>query len=682
MPSPQNPNNSFLSSVLAQMTSHPARFQPQPGTDPALRKQFPQTYGFLGGLMGTAPDQFEGSVLDPLSAQVRAGAEYGFPIGTALQVLPAASFTKGLPVGASTKAVGGMEFLGTPKNALLSAPVSPAGFYSAAEQAALNLQRGKGSGQSFINDLMKYPDVKKDELQATGLLDAFAGKPATTKQEVVDFLQANRVNLGETRLGNQVSNYPHRTADDWQGAIDRAERAGNFDEAQNLTEAWESAEGFGGAGKPKFGNYQLPGGENYREVLLTLPNQWDKPRAAQIANEARIKALRQEMHGTSGTNEIRSEISRLQNENTALQEKIREAPIYKSSHWDEPNVMAHLRLNDRVDAQGKKMTLIEEVQSDWHQAGREQGYQGKVDVSSKIRELSQEEKQYFKVDSGVLMEQNGVWGWMPSKQEAEQFLLSKVSKKGVPDAPMKETWYQTAMRKAVKDAIDSGSERVGITTGARQVDRYTDALRANVDSIEYEAFKSDAGETLYEIAGIKNGNSIISLDELTFDALKEKVGKDMAEKIRNNVGESLAKERPMRPDWMRISGDDLTIGGEGMKKYYDEMYPKYLDKFAKKYGSKVQEGSLSGSASKDELAAKIYGRGETYKNLPSESKRRIDQMFMSGGEPVRYIDITPEMRAAFGGKDKGVPLFGAAPFASLLDEDTRKQVNSYFSLKP
>jgi hypothetical protein len=53
-----------------------------------LRQQFPGLYGFLGGVVGTAPDQMAGSVLDPNTAAVRQGAEYGFPIGTALQMLP------------------------------------------------------------------------------------------------------------------------------------------------------------------------------------------------------------------------------------------------------------------------------------------------------------------------------------------------------------------------------------------------------------------------------------------------------------------------------------------------------------------------------------------------------------------------------------------------------------------
>lgn len=122
----------------------------------------------------------------------------------------------------------------------------------------------------------------------------------------------------------------------------------------------------------KYSSYQLPGGENYKELLLTVPNEWEKFRATQIANDGRIKDLRQQMHGTSGTNEIRAEISKLQNENQNLQTQIREAPIYKSSHWDEPNVLAHIRMNDR-DIPGVGKTLhVEEIQSDFMQAHRKE----------------------------------------------------------------------------------------------------------------------------------------------------------------------------------------------------------------------------------------------------------------------------------------------------------------------
>jgi hypothetical protein len=89
---------------------------------PYLRQDYPTLYGALGGLLGTAPDEMAGSVLDPNTASVRQGAEYGFPVGTALGVLPMARFTKGLPVGMGIKDVGDdifklskQEFLGKPR---------------------------------------------------------------------------------------------------------------------------------------------------------------------------------------------------------------------------------------------------------------------------------------------------------------------------------------------------------------------------------------------------------------------------------------------------------------------------------------------------------------------------------------------------------------------------------------
>ena len=70
-----------------------------------LRQDYQMVYGALGGLFGTAPDEMAGSVLDPNTAAVRQGAEYGFPVGIALGMLPAARLTKGLPVGMGIKPI-------------------------------------------------------------------------------------------------------------------------------------------------------------------------------------------------------------------------------------------------------------------------------------------------------------------------------------------------------------------------------------------------------------------------------------------------------------------------------------------------------------------------------------------------------------------------------------------------
>jgi hypothetical protein len=445
------------------------------------------------------------------------------------------------------------------------APVSDIGFYSATEQAALNLNRNKGTGQSFINDIMKAPDVKKEELQFTGLEDFLRDKPNVTKQEVQDFLANNRVEVQEISIDSYKSKYPYKTTRQWNNAIAEAEKTKNFDLAEDINREWELYEGMG-ENAPKFREYQLPYGENYREILLTLPNQWEKPRAAQIANEARIKELRQEMYGTSGTDEIRKEISRLNNENTALQKQISDAPIYRSSHFNQPNILAHMRVNDRIDADGKKMLFIEEVQSDWHQAGREQGYakkQTKLPNNLEIIEdpYANNEKYKFVVVNKETGLHTGSAG--STKEEAIKTWGAKQAKSGVPDAPFKDTWYQLALKRALKYAADNGYERVGLTTGKQQAMRYPD---------------------------------------------------------EGNV--------------------------KGMEKYYDEVYPNFLDKYGKKFGAQVGQTRIK------------TGRG------------------VAGGEPVHYLDITPEMKQS---TSKGQPLFAATPLlpaTSLLDEEKRKEITS------
>lgn len=93
-----------------------------------------------------------------------------------------------------------------------------------------------------------------------------------------------------------------------------------------------------------------------------------------------------------------------------------------------------------------------------------------------------------------------------------------------------------------------------------------------------------------------------------------------------------------------IKGEGLNIGGEGMMKYYDEIYPKFLDKYGKKYGASV---------------------GETKVNTVME---RADNSMIPkmGQEPVRYIDVTPQMKE---GTSKGQPLFAAVPALPLASVD-------------
>ena len=594
------------------------------------------------------------------------------------------------------------------------APVSDIGFYSATEQAALNLGRNKGTGQSFINDLMKAPDVKKEELQFTGLDEFLRDKPNVTKQEVQDFLANNRVEVKEVTYGAPIAEDPIGIAarkevfdkyepeiQDLYRRIDKPEYVvydaetntvlknyTNYDDAlldnldpmgafskartglrprensrqlqqqitelQNLRDAQADAVYKVPESTPtKFGRYQLAGGENYREILLTLPDkknqfpdfeQWITNRygGAQVPEGVRQAARKEYDRQSSG---------------------LGISGGYQSSHFNEPNILAHMRVNDRVDADGKKMLLVEEIQSDWHQAGREKGYKGKGTLKELPDDYFVQEIKTIDGDTMYVVRNVDNPSVVLNKDYNRQSAINGVvnelnasSVGGVPDAPFKDTWYQLALKRLTKYAADNGYERIGLTTGRQQAGRYK--LSNEVDEINVIGRTNMAtGEKSKSVAlDMKSGQSLrigVNNDGIVDNVSDESIKNFMGKNLSEVVGKDIAKEI-MLNNKKTISGEGLDIGGEGMKKYYDEIYPKFLDKYGKKYGASV---------------------GETKVNTVMEraDNSMIPQM---GQEPVRYLDITPQMKE---GTSKGQPLFAATPLlpaTSLLDEEKRKEITS------
>jgi len=507
-----------------------------------------------------------------------------------------------------------MNLLDTPPETMTSllevkpqAPVSDLGFYSAAEQAALNLQRNKGSGQAFLNDLLKAENVKKDELQWMGVDDFLKEKPNVTKQEVQDFIANNRVDVKEVML-DDVAVGGFRDID---GNLFNAE-------VKNPT---------------RYGQYQLPGGENYREILMTLPEKTPKTLpegySLQSMADGNFTLVNPDKVGT---------IIYAASKDDAMAEAIRrftrkEEP-YRSSHFNEPNILAHIRVNDRVDADGKKMLLIEEIQSDWHQAGREKGYKGQFkDLPNDYKVESKTDKDGYTYYE-VLDPQGNIFAKDYSKGSVTNQAINRLNETvgGVPDAPFKDTWYQLALKRVLKHAADNGYERVGLTTGKQQADRFD--LSKQISKIYYsppDSKQANKFGTVFK-AFDSRGHEIIN-KAVTPEELPGIVGKEVAEKLLDAKGNEMGVKA--------LDGIDLQVGGEGMKKYYDEIYPKFLDKYGKKWNAKVGETQITTDYARDASG------------IPAQRPSK---------ESIRYIDITPEMKGAV---SKGQPLFAAAPALPL-----------------
>ena len=95
----------------------------------------------------------------------------------------------------------------------------------------------------------------------------------------------------------------------------------------------------------KYEDYQLDGEkENYKEVLVTMPKKYSEKERSDAEDRGIMLPTNNEKN------------------------------VFSSSHFSEPNILVHLRMNTRTDADGNKVLLLEEVQSDWGQTGKKEGF--------------------------------------------------------------------------------------------------------------------------------------------------------------------------------------------------------------------------------------------------------------------------------------------------------------------
>ena len=373
---------------------------------------------------------------------------------------------------------------------------------------------------------------------------------------------------------------------------------------------------------------------------MTLPAAGeDVQRLNQISMQLHGKPYTDLMADTSQMAKMRLAVKReYRNQFGESGQNAQDRGMYRSSHFDEPNILAHIRVNDRVDADGKKMLLIEEIQSDWHQAGREKGYKGKGTLKELPDNYFVQELKTIDGDTMYVVRNKDNPSVVLNKDYNRQSAINGVinelnatSAGGVPDAPFKDTWYQLALKRVLKHAADNGYERVGLTTGKQQAERFD--LSKQISKVMWD---KDTGRlTAYDKNATErrqSGRTVIDESGVTESKLADYIGKEAAQK--------LIKESPDEDGVRFLSGLDLQVGGEGMKKYYDEIYPKFLDKYGKKWNARVGETQVD----------TVMQRAEN---------SMIPKM---GQEPVRYIDITPEMKGAV---SKGQPLFAATPALPL-----------------
>ncbi len=550
----------------------------------------------------------------------------------------------------------------------LSAPVVKANvvgkapvFYSALLRTVESLKMGKAPAAQWLATIKNQQGVKAEEISWLGLDDWLRQQSGPiTKQQLADFIRANQVQVQEVLKGAKG-----RTFDTPQAAKDFiAEQTsqdvatvedtyGYSDDNDYITLAESMARK--GPTEARFAPYQLPGGKNYRELLLTLPigGSAEYAAAEQAATDAGNRLAdwhraMNEKYGTLRTRDTLTADERLQFDQLEreaeqadnLVDRIGRESTFMSNHWAEPNILAHIRFNERTGSKGERILFLEEIQSDWHQKGRKQGYGGKFSVSSSTGRI---DDFFFKTreEAEAEIERREI-----EYPDAMHQIFDKA--KGVPDAPFKTTWPELALKRMVRWAAENGFDQVSWTPGQVQADRYD--LSKQIASIELEG-DSDA---LYVTAYNHSNQKVFDTYPTSLENLPNLIGKEAAEKLLAQRETTLFGKPKVR----KLSGLDLKVGGEGMIAFYDKMLVDAANKLGKKFGAKVERTSIPGE------------KKNAVTGWESTDARVVDAPDIK----AHTLPITPEMRSS---AMQGVPLFQTAEGTAPAFSPTREQVRAF-----
>lgn len=404
-------------------------------------------------------------------------------------------------------------------------------WYSALERGVEDKGPNRAAPAQWDALIRNMPGIKTEERDWSGIHDWLADqKGPVSKQDVLSHLRENGVQVSDVMKGGY-------SAAEWDARYAEAVENGDADAAHY---AAEQSNALKNSGATKFDQYTLPGGENYRELLLTLP-----PRE------------KTEATGPRGWHDS--------NPNSAAGDQ-----NFRSGHWDEPNILAHVRFDDRVGPGGEKVLHVAEVQSDLHQTGKKRGY--KTDEPS-----GQRNYQSFGQERGMTdQEIKDTWRsndpryleWRNEQDEATQRDMREAN--AVPDMPFKTSWPDLAMKRMVRYAAENGYDRLSWDTGDVNADRYD--LGEQVDNIKY--YRHDDGT--YDVSAYKDWKPIWSVGAEKLDAVESVLGKEIAKKIADGGQNG------------ELSGLDLQVGGEGMRGFYDKTLPNIANKIGKPFGAKVE----------------------------------------------------------------------------------------------
>lgn len=386
------------------------------------------------------------------------------------------------------------------------------GYYSAALEAAKGLKQAKGTPEQMLQQILQTPGVKAGEIEATGLKNALEGKKSVTRDEIVQFLEQNRVKL------NEVVAQPWKIPD----------RIGDKDPYIRAMEA-------AGIRDTRWSSHSLdPKNPTYRETVLHLPAVKD-----QLPFDEYLRRYRQEVPNGRATD---ADVRSFWESGEPLNSQYRQNPPFQSGHFPEPNITGHM-MTSMTKHEGRPVYTIDQIQSDWGQKLRDGGVRNEAKIDDLFkqaraaREQWQQSKTYansaeIRADPNAPAFLDAVAKEKASEAEynrlTAELAVARSAATGHPLVNTTDQWVNTTLRRALTQAVEADAEYIAIPHG--------DTV------LSYNPGKDEGMQGFY---GTRNSEGIVPKN---LRKILEKFDKEAAKPIKTTELETSSGTRGYRSD--------------------------------------------------------------------------------------------------------------------------------------
>lgn len=484
-------------------------------------------------------------------------------------------------------------------------------FVSNAARAVEGIKQEKATPEQWLKMIEKNGGLKAGEDKWLGLSEWLKGSDAKTltKQEVLDFIHQNMIQIEETHYAETSEMLPEKSQEKLNALNEE------FDEL-----IWEGDEATGSIYTSDWVDYafrqmverygddfmmafEVDGNGTNASLVPTVDYDGDLTDSAKYfldyneAEELPINSVRitYTTKGLDNKREIALTVPTIEPWNEGDEIHFGDAGEGRAVAW--------IRFGETTDADGKRVLVIDEIQSKRHQEGREKGYKkGTKEDVRKANEATIDAQIHYDTYISDLAEKYNcdradVYAHATDAEieeaEARMDAVSATMRayeqvyeeaNGVPAAPFEKNWMELAMKRMLRLAAEEGYDKVAWTTGEQQAERYD--LTKVIDSIECNHVGKN-GRKMFALKGL-DYNLVVDTDGTIVAGEDAFVGKPLSD----IVGKPLAEKMIGMEEGDVVEGDGLRIGGEGMKGFYDKMIPSFMNKYGKQWGVKVGEVTM------------------------------------------------------------------------------------------